>query len=162
MLHIKAPNPTPLVDNIYRIFLGGSIEMGVAEQWQERLITALGGYPDNVVLMNPRRDDWDSSWKQDPTPGTKFYEQVTWELKNQENCDLAVYYFDAATKSPITLMELGAFGLQDTDATIVCCPTDFWRYGNVAVFCNRYNIQLVHTFDELVLALTIRILDKAL
>lgn len=150
MLHIKAPNPLPPRDSGYRIFLGGSIEMGVAEQWQERLVTALGGYPDSIVLANPRRDDWDSSWEQDPTPGTKFYEQVTWELDNQETCDLAVYYFDAATKSPITLMELGAFGLQDTDATIVCCPPDFWRYGNVAVFCKRYGILLVHSFDELV------------
>jgi hypothetical protein len=162
MKHIKAPNPVPLDYEHYRIFLGGSIEMGVAEQWQERLATALGGYPDNVILMNPRRDDWDSSWVQDPTPGTQFHEQVTWELVNQECSALTVYYFDANTKSPITLMELGAYGLQEPDATVVCCPKEFWRYGNVAVFCNHYGIPLVHTFDELVYYVNEKILREAI
>lgn len=124
--------------------------MGMAEPWQERLVEALGGYPDNIILLNPRRDDWDSSWVQDPTPGTQFHEQVSWELIHQESCNLAVYYFDPNTKSPITLMELGAFGLQEPDGTVVCCPTNFYRYGNVAVFCERYGIQLVYSFDELV------------
>ena len=160
MKHIKAPNPVELSYNQCRIFLGGSIEMGVAEQWQERLAKALGSHPDSVILMNPRRDDWDSSWVQDPTPGTAFEKQVSWELRNQENANLAVYYFDPATKSPITLMELGAFGLQGPYATIVCCPTTFWRYGNVAVFCARYGIPLVHTFDELVSRVNDRILRE--
>ena len=162
MKHIKAPNPIDLSYDQYRIFLGGSIEMGAAEHWQERLATALGGYPDSIILLNPRRDDWDSSWVQDPTSGTQFHEQVSWELLHQENSSLAVYYFDPATKSPITLLELGAFGLQDTRATIVCCPTNFWRYGNVAVFCARYGIPLVHNFDELVLYVNDKILREGI
>ena len=143
----------------YLVFLGGSIEMGVAENWQDRLIHALGGFPDSVILMNPRRDDWDSSWEQDPTPGTQFHRQVTWELIAQESASLKIYYFAAATTSPITLMELGAFG--DSNHTIVCCPPSYYRYGNVAMFCARYNIPLVHAFDELVTTLTERILDEA-
>ena len=162
MRHIKAPTEVELTHENYRIFLGGSIEMGTAEPWQERLVEALGGYPDNIVLLNPRRDDWGSSWVQDPTPGTQFHEQVTWELTQQEHCNLAVYYFDANTKSPITLMELGAYGPQDTEATVVCCPTNFYRYGNVAVFCERYDIPLVHTFDELVSYVTDKILSEGL
>ena len=143
----------------YLVFLGGSIEMGVAENWQDRLIHALGGFPDSVILLNPRRDDWDSSWIQDPTPGTQFHSQVTWELRAQEAASVNVYYFDPNTTSPITLMELGAFG--ESIHTIVCCSPSYYRYGNVAVFCARYNIPLVRSFDELVVTLTERILDEA-
>lgn len=159
---MKILQPTDKLDfdpQDYLVFLGGSIEMGAAEPWQDRFIHSLGGYPDTVVLLNPRRDDWDSSWQQDPTPGTQFHSQVVWELEAQESADINVYYFDPATKSPITLLELGAFG--ESSHTIVCCPTSFYRYGNVAVYCARYGIPLVHTFEQLVLALTERILDEA-
>ncbi len=134
--------------------------MGLAEPWQGRLAEALSCYDDNIVLLNPRRDDWDASWAQDPTPGTQFEEQVSWELLHQESCSLAVYYFDPATKSPITLLELGAFGLQDAEATIVCCPESFYRYGNVAVFCERYGIPLVHSFEELLSHINAKILRE--
>jgi hypothetical protein len=162
MKHIKAPEYVELSYDDYRIFLGGSIEMGAAEHWQQRLADALDHFPDTVFLFNPRRDDWDSSWIQDPAPGTQFHTQVTWELVHQELAHLLVYYFDPNTKSVITMMELGAYGLQATENTIVCCPKDFWRYGNVAVFCNRYNIELVHTFEELVLCVIERIITEGI
>jgi hypothetical protein len=69
---IKAPEEHK-VDDRLTIFLGGSIDMGAAELWQDRLVR-------DLVILNPRRDDWDSSWVQDPTPGTQFYKQVAWEL----------------------------------------------------------------------------------
>ena len=136
--------------------------MNTAELWQERLATALGGYPDTVILLNPRRDDWDSSWEQDPTPGTQFHEQVSWELDMQDMANTLVYYFDPNTKSPITLLELGAYGYSDARHVVVCCPKEFWRYGNVAVFCDKYDITLVHTFEELVIELNNRIIDEGL
>lgn len=146
MIHVKAPfeyNGYPG----FSVFLGGSIEMGKAEPWQERLAKDLEA--EDVLLLNPRRDDWDSTWTQDPTPGTQFHEQVTWELNAQDSADLLVYYFDPATTSPITLLELGAYGYADPGVVVVCCPTSYFRYGNVAVFCDRYGIQLTHSYDEL-------------
>lgn len=127
------------------IFLGGSIDMGSAENWQERLTKDLSDY-ENIVILNPRRDDWDSSWKQDPTPGTQFYEQVSWELDQQENADVLVYYFAADSKSPITLLELGLFG---ADNVIVCCPKEFYRYGNIKMVCDRYEITMVETYEDM-------------
>jgi hypothetical protein len=79
---IKAPEHHELDDRL-TVFLGGSIDMGAAELWQDRLVKDLEDY-DSLVLLNPRRDDWDSSWTQDPTPGTQFYEQVDWELRWQD------------------------------------------------------------------------------
>lgn len=161
MKHVKAPSYN-IASTEYTIFLGGSIEMNTAEKWQDRLALALSGWSDDLVLLNPRRDDWDSSWLQDPTSGTQFYEQVTWEFNMQDQADLIVYYFDPATKSPITLLELGSYGSSEPYGVVVCCPPTFWRYGNVAMFCEKHDIVLVHSFDSLVEEITQRLLDQAL
>ena len=60
--------------NRFTIFLGGSIEMGKAENWQQRMESELQA-PGEVCVFNPRRDDWDSSWKQE-IANLPFYEQV--------------------------------------------------------------------------------------
>ena len=146
MIEIKSPEITVKDPGQFTIFLGGSIEMGKAEHWQKRLANDLSDV-DNITLFNPRRDDWDSSWIQDPTPGTQFHEQVMWELKHQERCDMIVYYFDPGTISPITLLELGAFSYKNV---IVCCPKEYSRYGNVKILCNERYIEFVETYDELV------------
>lgn len=122
--------------------------MGAAENWQDRLAKALSDT--NATLLNPRRDDWDDSWKQDPTPGTQFHEQVKWEMDAQDISDIIVYYFDPNTKAPITLLEMGTYGTDPKKNIIVCCPDEFYRKGNVTMFCNRYNVLLVDTFDEMV------------
>jgi hypothetical protein len=145
MIQVKAPNDYN--SDLFSIFLGGSIEMNKAEPWQQRLAEDLAD--EEVLLLNPRRDDWDSSWVQDPTPGTKFNEQVTWEMNAQDYAELLVYYFDPTTISPITLLELGTYGGSDPEAVVVCCPPTYFRYGNVHVFCNRYGITLLHSYEEL-------------
>jgi len=129
------------------VFLAGSIEMGVAEEWQETvtsLITEKG--KDDWTILNPRRDDWDSSWVQD-TLNTNFNEQVSWELNGLENSNLVVVYFDPETKSPITLMELGLISMMNC-FVIVCCPDGFWRKGNVQILCDKYSMELTDTKEE--------------
>ena len=101
----------------------------------------------DVTFFNPRRDDWDSSWKQtidDP----QFNEQVTWELEHLERADLIVMYFDPSTKSPITLLELGLFAQEA--AMIVCCPDGFWRKGNVDIVCKHYGVAQVDSIEVLI------------
>lgn len=155
-LEIKAPAKIPesVLTNkrIKKIFTAGSIEMGKAEPWQDRLVKE---FPDdNVLFMNPRRDDWDSTWKQDPTPGTKFHEQVTWELAHIEKADIVVFYFDPKTQSPITLMELGlCLGSDpsiDSRRFIVCCPDGYFRKGNVVITCKRHGVNVVNTYEDFV------------
>jgi hypothetical protein len=147
MIHVKAPNNYEYHPEGLTIFLGGSIEMNQAERWQDRLVSDLA--TEDCLILNPRRDNWDSSWAQDPTPGTDFYQQVSWELNAQDCADLLVYYFDPATASPITLLELGAYGSVEPGAVIVCCPPSYFRYGNVKIFCDRYGIDLVESYEDL-------------
>lgn len=144
---VKAPNPVPYDDKLV-IFLGGSIDVGAAEDWQDRLAKDLADVNNKLVLANPRRDDWDSSWVQDPTPTTPFFEQVSWELYHQENANGIIYYFAADSKAPITLLELGLFASGGN--VLVCCPKEFYRYGNVKMVCDRYGIEMVESYDEMV------------
>jgi len=119
------------------VFLAGSIEMGKAENWQEEATNTfnLSGWD----VLNPRRDDWDSSWAQD-FENPQFYQQVNWELNALEHADLIIMYFDPNTKSPISLLELGLFAR--SNKLKVICPEGFWRKGNVDIVCNYYNIPL--------------------
>lgn len=140
----KAPNrnldnPPPI-----KLFLAGSIEMGVAVNWQTEVAKELSEY--NVEIYDPRREEWDSSWKQDPTKGTQFEEQVSWELEHIENADIVLFYFDPNTKSPITLMELGVcLGLGKP--VFIMCPQEYFRYGNVVVTAKHFDND-VHINEE--------------
>lgn len=147
MIEIKAPEYKIVDGNVPTIFLAGSIEMGKAAPWQDDLVKGLKGQ--DVVIFNPRRVDWDSSWKQDPTPGTKFYEQVTWELEHIDKADLVVFYFDPKTQSPITLLELGYVLGKRYKHLIVCCPDGYFRKGNVVITCGLEGVSVLDTLDEL-------------
>jgi hypothetical protein len=63
------------------MFLVGSIEIGVAEEWQNDFSASLSDLP--VSIFNPSRDDYDSSWPQH-IPFPPFREQVEWELDHLE------------------------------------------------------------------------------
>jgi hypothetical protein len=129
------------------VFLAGSIEMGGAAPWQDRAIDALADL--DVVLLNPRRPDWDASWRQS-IDEPRFREQVEWELAGLEEADVVAMYFDPATRSPITLLELGFVAARAPQRMVVACPQGFWRRGNVEVVCARYGVRRVEALDELV------------
>jgi len=144
---IKAPEQ--IVFSTSTLFLAGSIEMGKAVDWQTQVTNAL--VDKEVTIFNPRRDDWDSSWEQKIT-NLKFKEQVVWELMALEWSDVIVMYFDPATMSPISLLELGLYARDPFSMTrmIVCCPEGFWRKGNVDIVCQRYGVRQVETLEELI------------
>lgn len=162
---IKPPSAYYHNSRAFKIFIGGSIEMGTAEDWQKRLISELteanendGQYSRNVDILSPRRDDWDSSLPQDPTRGTQFYDQVMWERGAQQCANLKVYYFAKDTVSPITLLELGEFGTQRD--TIVYVDPDYKRFGNVVIMCKESGIPYHVDYDlwlhAVVLAMRVR------
>lgn len=125
------------------LFLAGSIEMGTAEKWQEKVVKALSDK--NIVIFNPRRENWDNSWDKS-IDNPKFKEQVDWELDFLEKASIVLFYFDPNTKSPISMMELG---LVDKDKpVIVCCPKGFWKRGNIEIVCKRHDLIFCETLDE--------------
>ncbi|HRI67200.1 MAG TPA: nucleoside 2-deoxyribosyltransferase domain-containing protein [Polyangium sp.] len=144
MEQIHAPEPLRLDCPKPRVFLGGSIEMGTATDWQVAVTQALADL--DILICNPRRKAWDASW-----PNTidfqPFREQVEWELEALERADLILFYFDPQTKAPITLLELGLHARRNV---IVCCPEGYWRKGNVDIVCRRYGIRQVDTLEKLI------------
>ena len=127
------------------VFLAGSIEMGRAEDWQTRVEQHFAQLPAYTVL-NPRRDDWDSSWVQ-TFENPQFAQQVNWELNGLERADHIILYLHPATKAPISLLELGLHA--SSGKLLVCCPTGYWRKGNVDIVCERYGIPVYEALDRL-------------
>lgn len=144
---IKAPEPFAAdIRKKFSVFLAGSIEMGKAENWQEKVERLLAD--EDIIVLNPRRDDWDSSWEQ-VDGNNEFTRQVVWELAAQDHCHMIVFYFAPGTQSPITLLELG-LAKSYPGKVVVCCPEGFWRKGNVDVTCKYTGIKLVDSIEELV------------
>ncbi len=86
-------------------------------------------------------------------PGTKFHEQVTWELEAQSIADVIIYYFAPNTISPITLLELGYFmGTLNHKSMYIYCPKTYDRYGNVVLTVNDFSAKFpeknVNLYDD--------------
>lgn len=116
--------------------------MGKAEDWQAKVSESLKEL--DIDILNPRRDNWDSSWVQTIT-NQKFKEQVDWELDNLDIADIILLNFIPNTLSPISLLELGLFA--ESRSVIVCCPEGYWRKGNIDIVCERYKIPLFSELD---------------
>lgn len=134
------------------VFLAGSIEMDKAEDWQLKTIERLKNHKNanELTVFNPRRKAWDPTWEQS-IDNPKFAEQVNWELDHIDQASVVFIYFQADTKSPISLMELGLVagrGIADINPIVVVCPEGFWRRGNVQIVCERHGIPCCDTLDE--------------
>lgn len=146
MPSIKPPQPlTRNIKNQKTIFLAGSIDNGAAENWQET-VERYFEKRSNVLLLNPRRDDWNASWKQDITD-PQFFQQVTWELNGLDRADHIILYFAPGSKAPISLLELGLYAR--SGKMTICCPSEFWRRGNVEIVAERFGIPFYEDLADL-------------
>lgn len=150
MIEIKPLDSLP-TQNLPKIFLAGSIEMGIAEDWQKRVVDQLQA--EEVVIFNPRRDNWDASWVQSKD-NPQFRQQVEWELNALEKSDYIILYLDPKTKSPISLIEMGLFA--QSKKMFIVCPDGFWRKGNIDIVAERYHIPQFSSLETLLQTL----LDK--
>lgn len=153
---VTSPTPLPLDNNLPRLFLGGSIDMGGAPDWQAAMTRALGDM--DVVILNPRRPDWNTAWKPEASE-PEFRRQVEWELAALEASDVIVMYFAPGTQSPISLLEMGLHAR--TGKLIVLAPAGFWRKGNVDITAEAYGVHQVQNMDELTAAVRQALSDAA-
>lgn len=122
------------------VFMAGTIDMGNSENWQKKTIEILDENRINCIAYNPRRDTWSG----DNT--NEFERQVNWEQDMLEDSDVIFMYITGTSKSPITLLELGEF--IDSGKLIVVCEEDFYRYGNVRIMCERFNVPLYNSYEN--------------
>jgi hypothetical protein len=135
------------------IILYGGIQPEPA--WQTSLATSLSDLP--IDILDPRRDDWDSTWKEDIS-FPKFKEQVEWEIDHAKIADVIVFYFPPGALTPVALLELGLHAR--TGKAIVCCPEGFYKRGNVQIVCMKYGIDLLDSLDDLKERVRTRLLEK--
>lgn len=152
---VKAPGKYDAKSK-YSIFLAGAIDQGTAVDWQKKVARALDNY--DVLILNPRRDDWDASWEQS-IDNPEFKQQVTWELQAQEDADCVIFVFTKDSKAPITFLEMGLFAPRKRDA-LVCAEEGFYRTGNLDIVCERYQIPIYHSLDELIADLQRTLADE--
>ena len=152
MIVFKPPAPVVAPPGTRAVFLAGSIDMGAATDWQAALTAALTGL--DVVVLNPRRDEWDASWRQS-IDEPRFREQVEWELDGLDRADVLAMWFTPTSQAPITLLELGLYAARGR--LVVGCPDGFWRRGNVEVVCARFGVPLLAAWEPFVAAVFARL-----
>lgn len=154
-LTVYTPPQYPLLNDSWEvpIFLGGSIEMGKAIKWQDEFINMckekFQSSVYHLAILNPRRDDWDSTWKQSIENG-QFYQQVDWELYYLEKCKFKLFYFAKDTMSPISLLEFGRFSALSPEKILLCVDKEYGRKGNLDVYCHKYQIPQYNSLEEIV------------
>lgn len=139
---ITAPEKFESKEDDVLVFLGGGITN--CPQWQDKLIDALGEkLPDNVVLFNPRRKDFDVT---DPNASDV---QVEWEHEWLNKADIFSMWFAPAVRGgtpspqPICFYELGKykqmmideFGDEAGDHLCISTDEDFVRAFDVQKQC---------------------------
>ena len=153
LTEIKAPSRY-VPDSKFSIFLAGSIDQGNAFDWQKYICASMNDY--NVVLFNPRRDNWDNTLEQS-LDNPIFVEQVTWEQYYLKLADYRIFVFTADSKAPITFFELGEF---IDKPGIICCLDGFYRKANVQITAALHGKVVLNTLDELVSYLKVIITEK--
>lgn len=151
-LTITSPNPLPAADGRPRVFLAGSIDNGRASNWQAEVSAALANA--GVVLLNPRRADWNPAWQADAEE-PEFVRQVRWELQALEQADIVLMYFAPGSQSPVTLLEMGLHAR--SGKLLVAAPEGFWRKGNVDITADHYGVPRFASLPALVEATRMRL-----
>ena len=166
--HVQAPlRPASLPHGSVAVFLGGSTAMlastGSWYSWRGDIAAALDDLP--VVVLDPYRADWDSTWRE-AEDDDRFVDQVLWELEMQERADLLVVVFAPGTKAPVSLLEMGMrVGQVRGDETrrgsklVVVCSDEFWKAGNVRIVCKRFGIPCLSNVEDLEATLRTRVYE---
>lgn len=154
----RAPEKIPDDIKVPKIFLAGSIDMGKAVAWQTAMEKGLSAQ--NVVVFNPRRLDFDP--KADYSEDNPYMrEQIEWELKQLDNSDIVMFFFDPKGQAPITLFEMGKVSYEVKHGMkkgIVLCPKGYWKRANVIINAQYEGFILVDSFKDL-LSETIKLIQ---
>lgn len=63
--------------------------------------------------------------------------------------DAILFYLQPGTLSPISMLELGIC-LEAKRKMVVCCPSGFWRKGNIDFTCSDYGVPVIHDLERAV------------
>ena len=129
--------PADVAVSGFKVYLGGAIDMGQAEDWQTTLAHLLQDEKD-LVLINPRRPDFSPE---------HFDEQVLWELDAMEKADCVLMWFPAASKAPIALLESGLY--MRSGKLLIGAEPDYYRRRNLELTTQHHGVRLWSDLGEI-------------
>jgi hypothetical protein len=134
------------------VFLAGTIDNGNSLNWQDKTIIELInlGVKD-LEIYNPRREHWNSNSSKE-----EIEKQIKWEQHHLDKADVIAMVLLDDSKSPISLLELGLYA--NTKKLIVFCTPNFYRWDNVRLTCEKYNIELIQDLHPTII--TNKIISK--
>ncbi len=138
--HEELPKEISRDDSFTKIFLAGTIDMGNSRDWQTEIHDRFSEMNGRYILFNPRQENWDAT-----RPGEMDY-QVKWELDHLEDADMIIMYILGTSKSPISLLEMGLHA--KSGKMYVICEKDFYRYDNVRITCDYYEVPLYNDLES--------------
>lgn len=142
---VLAPGrPAPHLGSRKSVFLAGTTSSTGEPDWRQALAEALSALP--ITIYNPKRDDWDSTWREDFSD-SRWVEQVQWELEMQDKADIVVVFFHGVSPAPISLLELGL--CIRMGKAVVCALEGYSKRGNVEAVCRRYGAKFVSSEQDL-------------
>lgn len=142
---VLAPGrPSSDLNSRKSVFLAGPTYPTGEADWRETLTKALIELP--IVIYNPKRDEWDSTWVEDFSD-SRWVEQVEWELGMQDKADVVVVFFHRATQTPVALLELGL--CVRSGKAIVCAQDGYSKRGTVEAVCRRYGAKFVSSEEDM-------------
>lgn len=140
---VQAPCDNRYVGDEYRmhpkVFLAGCANT----DWRKEFVQYFKQTP--CVFYDPKRDHWDIH---DP----KFAdEQIRWEYKNLREADIIVYWFNAGSVCPITLLEYGMWGLAKGTIIVVGVTDDYEKRNDIYIQTKlaRPDIGIVNNLEAL-------------
>lgn len=138
MIYITPDNKKRKNNKYKSIFFAGTIDNGDSINWQEELSKLLEQL--NVNIYSPRCLNWNPNCTKN-----EIVNQIKWEQKHLDNSDMIIMVLLDNSKSPISLLELGLYA--KSKKIIVFCTDKFYRYDNVQLTCEKYNIPLINSTD---------------
>ncbi len=130
--------------NAKSIFLAGTIDNGDSLNWQDKVIIELINLGISCEVFNPRREHWNSNPSKE-----EMEKQIKWEQDHLDKADIIAMVLLNDSKSPISLLELGLYA--KSNKLIVFCTPNFYRWNNVKLTCEKYNIELVQDLNPLII-----------
>ena len=131
--------------NAKSVFLAGTIDNGDSLNWQDKVIIELINLGIECEVFNPRREYWN------PNPTKEDMEkQIKWEQDHLDSADVIAMVLLDESKSPISLLELGLY--TKSNKIIVFCTPNFYRFDNVRLTCEKYNIELIQDLHPTIIA----------
>jgi len=142
-LNVDGSTPFDLNDRKLVFLQGTDSDVDDAASLHNNVIKGLQDKP--VILYDAFISKWNLENQHDRPDSSTFIAQV----EVLENSDLAVLCLPHGTENSITLAWLGMAGALGVQ-TIVYCPDDFHRKGNVVIGCNYTGFTIINSEEELV------------